>query len=189
MATRTPLNRMALGYPVGPVYLHAAPLFHLAGAMGVLWQFMAGGTHVAIASFAPLAFMETVQRERVTDSLLVTTMVQMVLDHPDFSAYDLTSLSFLVYGASPISESLLDRMTASFPRLLLMQGYGMTELAGCVSYLPPFYHTPEGRALGKLRDGGRTQSSVLVDQRLPLLVFGQMLERSPTTTSPITCAL
>ena len=36
-----------------------------------------------------------------------------------------------------------------------MQGYGMTELSGCVTYLPPYYHTPEGRALGKLRSAGR----------------------------------
>jgi len=131
------LNRLALGYPVGPVYLHAAPIFHLAGAMGVFWQFMGGGTHVLIPSFSAPAFMQIVERERVTDTLLVPTMIQMVLDHPDFRSHDLSSLRFLVYGASPITETLLDRMTAAFPELTLMQGYGMTELAGCVSYLPP----------------------------------------------------
>ena len=123
--------------------------------MGVLWQFIAGGTHVMIPSFTALSFMETVQRERVTDTLLVPTMIQMVLDHPDFARHELGSLRFLVYGASPIAESLLDRTTAAFPGLSLMQGYGMTELAGCVSYLPPYYHTSEGRALGKLRSAGR----------------------------------
>ncbi|MDP9900971.1 long-chain acyl-CoA synthetase [Variovorax ginsengisoli] len=149
------LNRLALGYPVGPVYLHAAPIFHLAGAMGVLWQFMAGGTHVLIPSFSAAAFMQAVARERVTDTLLVPTMIQMVLDHPDFRRDELASLRFLVYGASPITETLLDRTTAAFPDLTLMQGYGMTELAGCVSYLPPRYHTAEGRRLGKLRSAGR----------------------------------
>ncbi|XAH21553.1 long-chain-fatty-acid--CoA ligase [Xylophilus sp. GW821-FHT01B05] len=149
------LNRLALGQSVGPVYLHAAPIFHLAGAMGVFWQFIAGGTHVLIPSFTALCFMEAVARERVTDTLLVPTMIQMVLDHADFPRHDLSSLRFLVYGASPISESLLDRTTAAFPSISLMQGYGMTELAGCVSFLPPYYHTLEGRALGKLRSAGR----------------------------------
>ncbi len=149
------LNRLALGYPVGPVYLHAAPVFHLAGAMGVFWQFIAGGTHVLIPSFSAVALMDAVQREQVTDTLLVPTMIQMTLDHPDFSRYDLGSLRFLVYGASPISETLLDRTTAAFPHLSLMQGYGMTELAGCVTYLPPHYHTAEGRKQSKLRSAGR----------------------------------
>lgn len=148
------LNRLAIGWPVGPVYLHAAPVFHLAGAMGVWWQFIAGGTHVLLPSFNALRFMETVEREHVTDTLLVPTMIQMMLDHPEFSRFDLTSLKFMVYGASPIAETLLDRLTCAFPQLALMQGYGMTELSGCVSYLPPYYHTAEGRALGKLRSAG-----------------------------------
>ncbi|MDQ2733405.1 MAG: long-chain fatty acid--CoA ligase [Pseudomonadota bacterium] len=149
------LNRLALGNPVGPVYLHAAPVFHLAGALGVFWQFIAGGTHVLIPSFTAKAFMECVEREKVTDTLLVPTMIQMVLDHADFSSHDLGSLRFMVYGASPITEVLLDRTTIAFPGLALMQGYGMTELAGCVTYLPPSFHTPEGRKFGKLRSAGR----------------------------------
>lgn len=149
------LNRLAMGWLVGPVYLHAAPVFHLAGAMGVWWQFIAGGTHVLLPTFNALRFMETVQSEHVTDTLLVPTMIQMVLDHPEFSRFDLTSLKFMVYGASPIAETLLDRLSAAFPQLALMQGYGMTELSGCVSYLPPYYHMAEGRTRGKLRSAGR----------------------------------
>lgn len=149
------LNRMAMGHSVGQVYLHAAPMFHLAGALGVWWQFIAGGTHVALPTFNPLKFMEAVQEEGVTDTLLVPTMIQMVLDHPEFKRFDLSTLKFLVYGASPISETLLDRLTVALPQLELMQGYGMTELSGCVTYLPPYYHTAEGRALGKLRSAGR----------------------------------
>lgn len=149
------MNRLAIGYPVGPVYLHAAPVFHLAGALGVWWQFIMGGTHVLLPSFNARQFMEAVQDERVTDTLLVPTMIQMVLDHADYSQFDLSSLKFMVYGASPISETLLDRLGGALPQLSLMQGYGMTELSGCVTYLPPYYHTPEGRALGKLRSAGR----------------------------------
>lgn len=149
------LNRLAIGYPLGPTYLHAAPIFHLAGALGVWWQFISGRTHVFLPSFNPLEFMKAVQDEQVTDTLLVPTMIQMVLDHPDYSRFDLTSLKLMVYGASPISETLLDRLTAALPNLSLMQGYGMTELSGCVSYLMPYYHTAEGRALGKLRSAGR----------------------------------
>lgn len=148
------LNRMAMGQPIGPVYLHAAPTFHLAGALGVWCQFIAGGTHVTLPTFNALKFMETVQEEGVTDTLLVPAMIQMILDHPDFKRFDLSTLKSMVYGASPISETLLDRLTLALPQLELWQGYGMTELSGCVTYLPPYYHTAEGRALGKLRSAG-----------------------------------
>lgn len=177
------LNRLALGYPVGPVYLHAAPFFHLAGAMGVWWQFMSGGTHVLLPSFNALQFMEVVQRERATDTLLVPTMIQMVLDHPEFRNFDLSSLKFMVYGASPISEALLDRLSVELPQLSLMQGYGMTELSGCVTYLPPQYHTTEGRAAGKLRSAGRAAALAevkIVDaqgQELPRGTVGEIAAR------------
>ncbi|KQP45640.1 fatty-acid--CoA ligase [Pseudorhodoferax sp. Leaf274] len=181
------LNRLAQGHPVGPVYLHAAPLFHLAGAMGVFWQFVSGGTHMVIKSFTPLDFMQAVQQEQVSDTLLVPTMVQMVLDHPEFSAYDLGSLKFLVYGASPISETLLDRATTAFPDLQFMQGYGMTELSGCVTYLGPEFHTPAGRARGKLRSAGRAAPMAevkIVDsegQELPRGTVGEIAARGMST--------
>jgi long-chain acyl-CoA synthetase len=149
------LNRLALGFPVGPVYLHAAPVFHLAGALGMFWQLVAGGTHVFIPSFTPTAFMEAVQKERVTDSLIVPTMIQMILDSPDRPRYDLSSLRFLIYGASPIGEGLLDRALEALPQVSMMQGYGMTESAGPVTYLPPEFHTVEGRKRAKLRSAGR----------------------------------
>jgi acyl-CoA synthetase (AMP-forming)/AMP-acid ligase II len=181
------LNRLALGYPVGPVYLHAAPIFHLAGAMGMFWQFIAGGTHVVIPSFSAQAFMEVVQREHVTDTLLVPTMIQMVLDHPEYRHYDLGSLRFMVYGASPITETLLDRTTEAFPGLALMQGYGMTELAGCVTYLMPYYHTPDGRAPGKLRSAGRAAAMAevkIVDgagNEVPRGTVGEIAARGMST--------
>ncbi|MEO8298307.1 MAG: long-chain-fatty-acid--CoA ligase [Burkholderiales bacterium] len=179
------LNRLALGFGIGPVYLHAAPIFHLAGTMGVFWQFIAGGTHTLIASFTPEGFMETVQRDHVTDTLLVPTMIQMVLDHPKFSEYDLGSLRFMVYGASPIAETLLDRATTAFPQMALMQGYGMTETSGPSTYLPPEYHTPEGRKLGKLRSCGRASALVevkIVDDaghEVPRGTVGEIAARGP----------
>ena len=148
-------NRLAMGWPVGEVYLHAAPLFHMVGALGMLWEIMSGGTHVVISGFTPEAFLEAVQRERVTDTGLVPTMMQMVLDHPDFQDYDLSSLSFIVYGAAPISETLLERIIGVLPQLRLAQAYGMTEVAGPAAYLTPSDHDARHRSSGRLRSAGR----------------------------------
>ena len=52
--------------------------------------------------------MAAVQNERVTDVLLVPTMIQMLVDHPALGSYDLSSLKNIAYGASPISEAVLE---------------------------------------------------------------------------------
>ena len=69
--------------------------------------------------------------------------------------YDLSSLRSLIYGASPISEALVDRAALTLPRTEFRQGYGLTEMSPVVAFLQPQYHTGEGRALGKICSAGR----------------------------------
>ncbi|BBX60827.1 hypothetical protein MSAS_00010 [Mycobacterium saskatchewanense] len=57
-----------------------------------------------VPSFTPAGVAKAISDHRVTDTLLVPTMVQMLIDHPDAAGFDLTSLRHLIYGASPISE-------------------------------------------------------------------------------------
>jgi len=147
-------NRLALGCGPGPIALHVAPLFHLAGLLGLLSELAVGGTHVFIGGFEPTASMAAIEREGVTDMLIVPTMIQMMLDHPERQNFDLGSLRHVVYGGSPISETLLARLMEAVPAVNLMQGYGMTELSGCVTYLPARYHTGAGRQAGMLLSAG-----------------------------------
>jgi acyl-CoA synthetase (AMP-forming)/AMP-acid ligase II len=94
--------------------------------------------------------MKAVETYRVTDTILVPTMLQMLVDHPELPAHDLSSLSRMLYGASPISEALLDRVMKALPWTALTQGYGMTELAPLATYLPPADHDgPRLRSAGK----------------------------------------
>ncbi len=45
------------------------------------------------------------------------------------------ALTNVMYGASPISEALLERALAAFPAAAFLQGYGMTELAPAATIL------------------------------------------------------
>ncbi|MCA1844592.1 MAG: long-chain fatty acid--CoA ligase [Actinobacteria bacterium] len=132
------------------IYLHAAPMFHLADLACWCGHLALGGTHVFIPMFDPVAVMTAVESCRVTDTILVPTMLQMLVDHPELPAHDMSSLSRMLYGASPISESLLDRVMKALPWTALTQGYGMTELAPLATYLPPADHSgPRLRSAGK----------------------------------------
>jgi acyl-CoA synthetase (AMP-forming)/AMP-acid ligase II len=130
-------------------------MFHLADGAFMNAMFACGGTHVMIPAFAPAAVLQAIERDRITASLLVPTMIQMTVDHPEVPMHDLSSLRSVIYGASPISEALIDRATQALPLAGLFQAYGMTELSPVATMLRPEFHTKEGRTLGKVRSAGR----------------------------------
>ncbi|HEX4247544.1 MAG TPA: long-chain fatty acid--CoA ligase [Pseudonocardia sp.] len=124
----------------GGRYLHAAPMFHLAdGATGIT-RTVLGGTHVIVPGFTPAGVAAAIERHRVTDVLLVPTMVQLLVDSPGTADADLSSLRSLLYGASPISEAVLERAAKRMPTTDFIQAYGMTELSPVASLLSPADH-------------------------------------------------
>ena len=135
---------------VGATLLHAAPMFHLADLAAWAGQVILGGTHVMVPFFEPTAVLGAVQAHRVTDVLLVPTMIQILVDHPDVGNYDLSSMDRILYGGSPISEGVLRRTMALFPGIRMTQAYGMTELAPVATLLLPEDHHDQ-----YLRSGGR----------------------------------
>ena len=135
--------------------LHAAPMFHLADHAFTNALAMAGGTHVMLPMFNPKQVAEIIEREKITGAVLVPTMVQMLADAPTTKDHDLSSLSLLLYGGSPIAETVVDRALQVMPHVRMMQGYGMTELGPLATALHHESHVGQGRAEGKLRSAGR----------------------------------
>ncbi len=130
---------MHLGVGGDDVYLHAAPLFHIAGAAPIFFITHTGGTHVVLRAFDPGAVLDLIAREQVTSTLLVPTMITMTINHPAVRERDLTSLRWLVYGASPIAADTLRAAMAALP-CDFVQAYGMTEAAPCLSFLSAADH-------------------------------------------------
>ncbi len=67
------------------------------------------------ADFHPEVVMPIIEKEKVTATLIVPTMTQMLSDHPTFKTADLSSPQAHHVGASPISEPLLNRAMAGLP--------------------------------------------------------------------------
>lgn len=172
------------------VMLEVMPMFHLACLASMSAIFLAGGTHVAMASYDPGRMIELMAAERITHVLLAPTMIQMSLDwleqNPVRAAQlDLSSMEYFRYGASPMTPTLMARTRARFPNATFTQGYGMTELAPAIAFLGPEYHTDEGVASGKILSVGRPVSLVelkIVDQNgneVPRGVVGEIVARGP----------
>lgn len=131
------------------------PMFHVAAVALMNAHAYAGGTFVIAPMFTPLGTLQIIQDQKITHVLLVPTMVQMAVDHPEAAKFDLTSLKILVYGASAISDAVLKRAMALFSSAGFIQAYGMTELAPIATIMQTWYHTPEGQETNKLRSAGR----------------------------------
>jgi acyl-CoA synthetase (AMP-forming)/AMP-acid ligase II len=180
------VSMLAAGCGTGEVYLHAPPLFHIAGVQVMAGHFLGGrGPHVLVREFNPAAILTAISEHHVTDVMLVPTMLQLVLSHPEFARYDLSSLERIFYGAAPMTEPLLRAAMAALPGAGFVQGYGMTETALTVM-LPPWYYTPEGRKDGKLASIGRALPLAEVAIRDPAGnevsagTVGELTVRSPS---------
>lgn len=167
-------------------YLHAAPMFHLADIGISQPHWIQGNTHVVIPAFAPEAVLDTIERDRITSVLLVPTMIQMLVDHPAMKKpRDLGSLKTIVYGASPISEAVLERAMTALPGVEFFQAYGMTELSPVATVNPAWAHKPENRKRGKLRAAGRASFCCEVrivdgdDREVPRGTVGEVIARGP----------
>ncbi len=166
-------------------YLHAAPMFHIADALCVYMVTTLGGAHHVIPRFEPAACAAALQEHRVTDILLVPTMIQMLLDHLAQQRYDLSSLARLYYGASPIPEATLLRLFDALPDCAPVQLYGQTEAAPMITVLEGKYHVKEGPYAGRLRAAGRAIPCVELkivdanDDEVPRGTVGEIVARGP----------
>ncbi len=129
------------------VYLHQTPMFHAASFGGVLVIPAVGGTTTFVPVFDPAAVLDNCERQGVTATVMVPTMIQMLLDHPAFTPERLAAMKILTYGASPMPTALLERLLAMFPDLDIYQGYGMTENCGLLTCLGPEEHRVGGELL------------------------------------------
>jgi long-chain acyl-CoA synthetase len=87
-----------------------------------------------------------VSEHRVTTTFMVPTMLQRIIDHPDFARTDLSSLVAVAYGAAAAPLSLVRRAMAALPHVALTNVFGQTETLGAYTTLMPDDHRDPARA-------------------------------------------
>ena len=129
-------------YREGGVHLHAAPVFHILDFPFIFAAPAFGTCQITIPKFSAASFCTTVARERVSHTVLVPTMINLLTQFPDLEAFDLTSLQALAYGGSPMSPALVRRTKEVLPHVKLVQGYGLSE-TGFLTGLQDHEHTED----------------------------------------------
>ncbi len=152
-------GRVAWKFDDTAVNLVAMPLFHIAGSGWALAGMVNGAHTVMTKEVNPMEIIELIPKFGITHALLVPAVLQFVLSVPGASDADFSSMRALVYGASPITESVLTGSMALFG-CEFMQAYGLTETTGGVVQLDPEDHDPGGDRAHLLRAAGKPWGDV-----------------------------
>jgi acyl-CoA synthetase (AMP-forming)/AMP-acid ligase II len=143
--------------------IHAPPLFHIAGSAMLFALTIFGGSHAFIPGFEPKAFLNAVTEFDGTISLLVPTMIGMLLQAPELEDADTNRLTRLIYGASPMTLSVLKEAMEKMPETRFIHAYGQTELAPLATLLGSDYHVLDGPKAEKIRSVGQAVPAVEIE--------------------------
>src|SRR4051795_12848916 len=147
-------THMQMCWPFSPetVWLVAAPLFHLAGSIAVLSTMWNAGRHGILPAFDPAAALDLVERERVTATLVVPSMLAAMNEEQRARPRDVSSLRLVSFGGAPSATETLRRAHEVFPGASLLHLYGATETAPIATSLPDverFLDAPQARSCGQ----------------------------------------
>ncbi|MEF9864155.1 MAG: AMP-binding protein [Christensenellaceae bacterium] len=114
--------------------LIVVPLFHCFGCvLGVMAAYTHGATMVLVDHFNPLKVMDGIQKEKCTAVHGVPTMFIAMLEHPDFTKYDLSSLRTGIMAGSPCPIEFMKRAYSDMNMHDIVISYGQTEASPVVT--------------------------------------------------------
>ena len=108
------------------IWIHAAPLFHLADAWATFAITWVGGKHVVVEDFEPSMVLSILQEEGITITNMIPTMLNMLVNTPGVNRYDFSSLRAILSGGAPIASEVVKKIIETF-KCDYIQTYGMTE--------------------------------------------------------------
>jgi acyl-CoA synthetase (AMP-forming)/AMP-acid ligase II len=167
------------------------PLYHVAGIQAMMAAIYGARTLVMERQFEPEEWMTLVEKEKANRAMMVPTMLKQLLDHPDFSKHDLSSIKVITYGAAPMPLPVIRKALDEFPGVSFINAFGQTETASTITALGPEDHhitgTPEEKEkkLKRLASIGKPMADVemkVVDDDGKTLgpnEVGEILARGP----------
>ncbi len=108
------------------VWGHFAPMFHLADAWAVFGITLVGGRHLISPSFEAGGALRMIEKDRITITNLIPTMLNLMVKHPGAAELDFSSLRLILSGGAPIAPQVVEAIVDLFG-CEYVQTYGMTE--------------------------------------------------------------
>jgi acyl-CoA synthetase (AMP-forming)/AMP-acid ligase II len=158
------------------------PSFHIGGLWWAIRGLVSGAENIVLETFDGIEVLKKIEKYQITKTCMVPAMIQVLLSEPACKQTDFSSLEHIVYGGSPIAESLLKEAMSTFS-CNFVQIYGMTETGNCAVSLSASEHIsthPE-----RLKSAGKPFPGVSVTilnsdgEALPCRQVGEICIKSP----------
>lgn len=124
--------------------LLSVPLYHIAGQQALMSGIYGGRTTVLQPQFEPESWLILAERQRVTRTMLVPTMLKSLIECESFGRRDLSSLKIVTYGAAAMPERVLLQAIERMPGVQFINAFGQTETAATITMLSPEDHDLTG---------------------------------------------
>lgn len=127
---------MSLG--AGERSLIAVPMTHVTGLSGMIAAMIrCAGALVIMPEFKAETFVRLAAAERITHTILVPAMYNLILARADLSSVDLSSWRIGGFGGAPMPAPTITALAEKLPDLGLMNLYGATETTCALLAMPP----------------------------------------------------
>ncbi|MCG8693788.1 MAG: AMP-binding protein, partial [Minwuiales bacterium] len=166
------------GFSHDSITVLSTPLYSNTTIVALLPTLGLGGTVGVMRKFDVLGFLGLVERERATHTMLVPVQYQRIMAHPEFSAFDLSSMQVKLSTSAPLRAPLKRDILDRFPGRMI-EIYGLTEGGGGATLDCSAY--PD--KLASVGQPGLGTEMKIVDEQgnpVPPGVTGEIVARSPS---------
>ncbi|MES2481337.1 MAG: AMP-binding protein [Pseudomonadota bacterium] len=168
----------------GDVLLSAMPNFHSGGLSWMLIGLLRSVTCILTADPSPANLLALSRKHAVTRTFVVPAVIRTLVEMVEAGTEPAPPLKTIFYGAAPMDVPLIQRCQTLFPGCMFAQYYGMTEVAGSVTFFPPSEHRidrPERlRSVGALLPGFEMEIRDPQGRPLEAMQPGEIYVRTPT---------
>jgi acyl-CoA synthetase (AMP-forming)/AMP-acid ligase II len=160
--------------------LVSVPPYHVAGLANLLSNLYLGRRIVYLPQFDARAWVDTVRAERITNAMVVPTMLTRIADVLEADGEAPATLRALSYGGARTPATVLQRVMTLLPGVDLTNAYGLTETSSTIALLGPDDHRAardgDPNAIERLSSAGKVLPTVEIQVRG---AAGEVLDGEP----------
>lgn len=166
------------GYDDNARTLLSTPLYSNTTIVSFLPTLYGGSTVYLMPKFDARGYLEIVQREKITHTMLVPVQYKRIMEVPDFDRFDLSSMRVKFSTSAPLRAEVKADVLARFPGKLL-EYYGLTE-GGGVTVLNSAEHPDKLHTVGQPAPGNEIRLIDEAGNEVPRGQVGEICGRGPT---------
>ncbi|NKX48950.1 long-chain fatty acid--CoA ligase, partial [Rhodobacteraceae bacterium R_SAG8] len=166
------------GYDDNARTLLSTPLYSNTTIVSFLPTLYGCSTVYLMPKFDARGYLEIVQREKITHTMLVPVQYKRIMDVADFDAFDLSSMQVKFSTSAPLRAEVKADVLARFPGKLL-EYYGLTE-GGGVTVLNSAEHPDKLHTVGQPAPGNEIRLIDETGKEVPKGTVGEICGRGPT---------